>query len=269
MSERLAIGLSYDGTRYHGWQWQPDVPTLQTELERALANMTGDSEIKAICAGRTDKGVHALNQIIHFDSSKQRSEFVWINGLNAHLPRDIRVHWAKQVPSDFHARFSAIQRHYRYLIFNHPISLPHLQKLSTWVSFELNAEIMHQAAQLLLGEHDFSSFRGAHCQSNTPVRNVHSIEISRKGKLIQIDIKANAFLHHMVRNIVGTLLLVGRRKQPIEWVKEVLLAKDRTLAGMTAPAEGLYFMNVSYPTDIQFPTDEASKSLELFEALTI
>lgn len=245
MSNRIALGLSYDGTHYHGWQWQPEVPTVQTALERAVQIMVG-RPVRVVCAGRTDTGVHALNQVVHFDSPKERPSDVWLNGLNAHLPLDVRVHWVKLVSNDFHARFSAKQRHYRYLIDNQPVSSPHLRRLATWIPQKLNIASMQQAALSLIGEHDFSAFRGAHCQSNTPIRRLDELTIVQQGDIIQCDIKANAFLHHMVRNIIGTLLLVGREKQPPEWVAQVLAAQDRRKAGMTAAAHGLYFYDVVY-----------------------
>lgn len=252
MTEKIALGLSYNGQRYYGWQRQTGMLTIQSELESALSKMS-DETIVAVPAGRTDKGVHALNQVVHFETGKERSEAIWLKGLNAHLPLAIRVGWVQKVAPDFHARFSATERHYRYFILNHPVSSPMLQDFVTWYPYTLDHEKMQEGAQYLIGEHDFSAFRDSHCQSRTAMRSIHEISISRQGALIQIDIRANAFLHHMVRNIVGTLLPVGRKKQAPDWVKSVLISKDRKQAGVTAPAQGLYFYNVAYTNPFVFP----------------
>lgn len=245
MTERIALGVSYDGTRYHGYQCQPDKITIQSELEAALFKMTGVTT-NAVPAGRTDKGVHALNQVVHFDTEKERTEYVWLNGLNAHLPSDIKVQWVKKVASDFHARFSAFERHYRYLILNKKVSSPIFQNYLAWYPFALDVQKMQEAALYLIGQHDFSAFRGSHCQAHTPIRTMNQITLLQKNNIIQLDIKANAFLHHMVRNIVGTLVIIGANKQPPVWMKEVLASLDRKQAGMTAPAHGLYFFDVRY-----------------------
>ncbi|MCS5708911.1 tRNA pseudouridine(38-40) synthase TruA [Candidatus Berkiella cookevillensis] len=245
MTERIALGVAYDGTRYHGYQCQPDKITIQSELEAALFKMTGVAT-NAVPAGRTDKGVHALNQVVHFDTEKERSEYVWLNGLNAHLPSDIKVQWVQKVASDFHARFSAFERHYRYLILNKKVSSPIFQNYLAWYPFALDVQKMQEAALSLIGQHDFSAFRGSHCQAHTPIRTMNQITLLQKNNIIQLDIKANAFLHHMVRNIVGTLVVIGANKQPPVWMKEVLESLDRKQAGMTAPAHGLYFFDVRY-----------------------
>ena len=261
MTERIALGLSYSGGRYYGWQRQTDTLTVQTEVETALSKMSGEA-IACVPAGRTDRGVHALNQVVHFDTHKMRAEEIWQRGLNAHLPLDIRVQWVKKVQPDFHARFSATERHYRYLILNQPVSSPILQDFVTWYPYKLDCEKMQQGALYLIGEHDFSAFRDAHCQSKSPIRKMKEILISQQDDLIQFDVRANAFLHHMVRNIVGTLLMVGRQKQSPEWVKSVLAAKDRRQAGITAPARGLYFYDVTYDDIHALPT-KTSQSLLL------
>lgn len=249
MTERIALGVSYDGTRYHGYQCQPDKITIQSELEAALFKMTGVAT-NAVPAGRTDKGVHALNQVVHFDTEKERSEYVWRNGLNAHLPSDIKVQWVQKVASDFHARFSAFERHYRYLILNKKVPSPIFQNHLAWYPFALDVQKMQEAALYLIGQHDFSAFRGSHCQAHTPIRTMNQITLLQKNNIIQLDIKANAFLHHMVRNIVGTLVVIGANKQPPVWMKEVLESLDRKQAGMTAPAHGLYFFDVRYDASV-------------------
>lgn len=254
MSERIALGVSYDGTHYQGWQYQPQHLTVQSVLEQAISNMgVYPEDAKVVPAGRTDKGVHALNQVVHFDAHKLRPADVWLKGLNAHLPLDVRVHWVKKVTNEFHARFSAKYRHYQYLISNQAIAIPHLQRIVTWYPFKIDLEAMQAGADYLLGEHDFSAFRGAHCQSKTPVRRILEVQFSQSQQLIKLDIKANAFLHHMVRNIVGTLLLVGRGKHPPHWIQEVLSSRDRRKAGFTAPPQGLYFLNVVYDAKFELP----------------
>lgn len=247
MKQRIALGLSYNGSRYDGWQWQTDRLTIQSEVQRAIENMSGE-KISVVPAGRTDKGVHALAQVIHFDIEKRHEPFVWVRGLNAHLPLDIRILWAKVVPETFHARFGARKRHYRYFILNTPVSSPVLQSVITWYPYALSVEQMQMGAAYLVGEHDFSAFRGAHCQAKTPIRTIHSISIKKHNHVIQVDICANAFLHHMVRNIVGTLFCVGNKPQtyPPHWVAEVLASRDRRKAGVTAPPHGLYFHHIEY-----------------------
>lgn len=261
MTERIALGVSYDGTHYHGYQCQPDKITIQSELEAALFKMTG-VVTNAVPAGRTDKGVHALNQVVHFDTDKDRSEYVWLMGLNAHLPSDIKIQWVRKVASDFHARFSAFERHYRYLILNKKVSSPIFQNQLAWYPTPLDVQKMQEAALELIGKHDFSAFRGAHCQAHTPIRTMNEITIVQKNNIIQFDIKANAFLHHMVRNIVGTLLVIGSHKQPPVWIKEVLNSLDRKQAGMTAPAHGLYFFDVRYDSSAFHSLADISKQAD-------
>lgn len=243
---RIALGVEYDGSRYRGWQRQEHVSSVQEQLEQALSTVAA-CPIVVQCAGRTDAGVHATGQVVHFESENTRSDSAWVMGTNAHLPDDIAVRWATRVDDTFHARFSATARRYRYVIFNHPvrsgIARWNVSHYHQW----LDAEKMHIAAQALLGENDFTSFRAAQCQSNTPFRDVHHIRVQRVNDYIVVDIQANAFLHHMVRNIVGTLLLVGTGEQPLEWVTAVLQAKDRRCAGATAKPHGLYLVDVTYP----------------------
>ncbi len=243
---RIALGVEYDGSQYHGWQAQKGLHTVQGVLQDALSKVA-DEEVLVTCAGRTDTGVHACNQVIHFDSEKPRTTRSWIHGCNSYLPKDVCVRWSKEMPDDFHARFSATARRYRYVIYNSAIRPAVLRSAVTWQYRQLDHRVMHQAAQQLLGEQDFTSFRSVECQSKTPMRNVHRIDVYRQADLVIIDVSANAFLHHMVRNIAGVLITVGSGKKPAEWVAEVLAAKDRKLGAETAPPYGLYLVDVSYP----------------------
>lgn len=245
---RIALAVEYDGSHYHGWQAQTGLHTIQQAVEHALSKVA-DSPISVVCAGRTDTGVHATNQIIHFECAKERTIRSWIHGANSFLPKDICVKWGKEMPESFHARYSATSRRYRYVIYNGAIRPALLRSNVTWQYRPLDHRLMHQGAQSLIGEHDFTSFRSVECQSNTPMRSVHQVQVTRAGDLIVIDITANAFLHHMVRNIAGVLIAVGSGKHPVSWVKQVLLAKDRTLGAETAPAYGLYLVQVTYPKE--------------------
>lgn len=251
---RIACRIEYNGGPYNGWQLQPHegVVTLQGELERALAEVA-NSPVRVHCAGRTDSGVHAVSQIIHFEAPTSRSCKAWVLGANGNLPPDIRVHWATPVPDTFHARFSALSRRYRYVISNTPVNPALLSGLVTWCRRPLDEISMHRAAQGLLGECDFSAFRAAGCQSTTPMRNVYSVAVSRRASLVVIDICANAFLHHMVRNIAGALLAVGDGHKPAAWIAELLQGRDRTVAAATAPACGLYLVDVEYPGSFGLP----------------
>lgn len=225
---------------------------VQDVLHRGLSAVA-NCAIQVQCAGRTDTGVHAFSQIIHFDVPVLRSPKAWVVGSNANLPRDIRLHWAIPVAGEFHARFSALARCYRYVIANTPIRPAMLLGQVTWHRSPLAAPAMHEAAQSLLGEQDFSAFRAASCQSRTPMRQVHHVEVKRRGDLVVIEITANAFLHHMVRNIAGALLAVGDGRKPPEWIAELLSWRDRRLAAETAPADGLYLVNVVYPVHFGLP----------------
>lgn len=245
---RIALGVEYDGSQYHGWQVQTGLHTIQQTLEHALTKIA-DSEISVVCAGRTDTGVHATNQVIHFDSEKERTIRSWIHGANSFLPKDICVKWGREMPDDFHARYSALSRRYRYIIYNAPVRPALLRSNVTWQYCQLDYRLMQEAGQFLLGENDYTSFRSVECQSNTPMRNVHQLHVTRKGHLIMIDIIANAFLHHMVRNIAGVLIAIGSGKKTVPWVKEVLHAKDRRLGAETAPPYGLYLVGVNYPKE--------------------
>ncbi|WP_235015467.1 tRNA pseudouridine(38-40) synthase TruA [Oceanicoccus sp. KOV_DT_Chl] len=252
--DTVAMAISYDGSAYHGWQAQrkPQVATVQEELEKALSQVA-NNPVKVQCAGRTDAGVHASYQVVNFESPVARGEKAWVTGTNTLMPRNIAVQWAKQVPADFNARFSATARRYRYIILNTTARPALLQSGVTWESRQLDHNLMHEAAQHLIGELDFTSYRAVACQSNTAMRNIHFIEVSRRGEMVIIDIQANAFLLHMVRNITGVLLEIGKGNQPSSWAKAVLAAKDRTVAAATAPPQGLYLVGVSYPEHYGLP----------------
>ena len=250
-AQRLAIGIEYDGTAYNGWQVQPHAPSIQDALNKAVS-IVADEAVEVVGAGRTDTGVHATAQIAHFDTRANRSERSWLLGINSNLPADINVHWARPVSSEFHARFAARSRSYRYLILNTPVRSALYRHRAWWVIRSLDAGRMHDAAQVLLGEHDFSSFRAAACQASSPVRTMTAIAVQRRGEFIAISCSANAFLHHMVRNLAGSLMRIGAGEAQPDWLAEVLHAKDRTVSGMTAPAGGLTLTDVSYP-NFQLP----------------
>jgi len=229
-----------------------DVNTVQEKLERGLAAVA-NQPVRVHCAGRTDTGVHAFAQIVHFDAPVQRSAKSWVLGGNANLPPDIRIHWAVPVATGFHARFSARARRYRYVIANTPVRPALLLGQLTWQRRALDAAAMHEAAQDLRGERDFSAFRAAACQSSTPMRNVQSIDVCRRGDLLVVDIKANAFLHHMVRNIVGSLMAVGSGRESSDWIAGLMERRNRSFAAETAPPDGLYLVDVEYPANFGLP----------------
>jgi tRNA pseudouridine38-40 synthase len=249
---RVALGIEYDGSRYFGWQRQAEVDSVQAQLEAALAKVANEP-IAIQCAGRTDAGVHATGQVVHFETNAIRKQSAWTLGANVNLPDDIAVRWAKEVDDQFHARFSATARRYRYMIYNHQFRPGILRAGVSHYPGEIDEHKMHQAAQYLVGEQDFTSFRAVQCQSNTPFRCVHEVNVTRQGMYICVDIKANAFLHHMVRNIVGSLLEVGYGRQEISWIKVLLGLKDRTQAAATAKPNGLYLVDVTYPDSYQLP----------------
>ena len=259
---RVAARVEYLGKGYHGWQAQPhlDVMTVQEVLEQSLQEIAGGA-IKTICAGRTDTGVHGFSQIVHFDDPVGRSVKAWVLGTNRHLPNDVRIHWAMPVEQDFHARFSATAREYRYLIANTPVRPALLNGLVTWFRHPLQLDLMNDAASSLIGEHDFSAFRAASCQANTPYRCVTRCEVTQQGDLVIVDVCANAFLHHMVRNIVGSLLAVGCQSQSVDWFTSVLATQDRTLAAETAPPDGLYLTAVHYPDTFGLPATPSGPTL--------
>ena len=252
--DRVALALSYDGSAYRGWQSQqkPKVPTVQESLESALSYIA-NTPITVQCAGRTDSGVHATHQLVSFESPVARSEKAYVAGGNTKLPDSIAIHWAKPVEGDFHARFSATARRYRYIILNNPIKPAILPNGVTHQPWPLDAGLMHEAAQALLGELDFTSFRAVACQSNSPMRNVHFVEVTRHQEMVVIDIQANAFLYHMVRNIAGALMEVGMGRKPVGWIAEVLALRDRTQSAATASPCGLYLVDVEYPSSFGLP----------------
>ncbi len=249
---RYALGIEYDGSNYCGWQKQTHSPSVQERLEKAVSKIANEP-VEVVCAGRTDTGVNATNQIVHFDTNNFRKDVAWTLGVNTNLPKDIAVRWVKLVDEDFHARFSATARRYRYIINNALLRPAILNKGVTFCHYPLNVEDMHEAAQVLVGENDFTSFRTVHCQANSPVRTLYHCNVSKSGDYIMLDVKGNAFLHHMIRNIAGSLMRVGRGAESIDWIAEVLAAKNRCVAGMTAPANGLYFVDVDYPDKFEIP----------------
>ncbi|WMS87701.1 tRNA pseudouridine(38-40) synthase TruA [Pleionea litopenaei] len=248
----IALGIEYLGTSYSGWQRQSHSPSVQACVEKALSTIA-DHNVSVFCAGRTDSGVHALSQVIHFETQVERPSKAWVLGGNAHLPDDICVLWAKVMNEEFHARFSAVSRRYRYVILNRKIRPAVLSGQVTWVKENLDEELMHLAAQHLLGEQDFTSFQAASCQSPTPFRNVFNTQVFRHNEYLVIEITANAFLHHMVRNIAGSLIEVGKGNQNPEWIAELLALKDRTKAAPTASPNGLYFVQANYPNQFAIP----------------
>lgn len=252
---RIALGVEYKGSRYRGFQRQTEsVPSIQACLEKAISKVAGGEKISLSCAGRTDAAVHACGQVVHFDTQVERSMHAWVMGSNMNLPADISVTWAKQVPQHFDARFSAMARRYRYVIYNDPIRPAHMAEEVTWNHRPLDIERMRKAAQVFLGEHDFSSFRAAQCQAKSPIKTIHHFELIQHGHFIVLDIRANAFLHHMVRNLAGVLMTIGAAEQPIEWASQVLEARSRKAGGVTAHPYGLYLVEVDYPEEFALPT---------------
>lgn len=246
---RLALGIAYNGLPWQGWQTQPGGLTVQDQLEAALQSFVG-APVATICAGRTDTGVHATGQVVHIDVQVDRPEQAWVRGLNSHLPDSIAVQWATAVPSDFHARFSALSRSYMYIIVNTSLRQPLWAGRAGWCFRPLNVELMREAAQTLLGEHDFSSFRSSQCQAASPVRQMYQLDVERMGDFVLINLRANAFLHHMVRNIVGELVLLGQGKTDLDHFNHVFQARDRTRAAPTFAAAGLYLTDVVYPDNL-------------------
>ncbi|RJF98861.1 tRNA pseudouridine(38-40) synthase TruA [Noviherbaspirillum saxi] len=247
--KRIVLGVQYDGAPWHGWQTQPSGGTVQDTLERALKRFAL-VDIATTCAGRTDAGVHALEQVVHFDTELHRDTFSWVRGVNTFLPPSIAVRWATEVAADgldaFHARFSATARTYHYVLYNHPVRSPLLAGKAGWVFRPLDADRMQEAATLLIGTHDFSAFRAAECQAKSPVKTMHDIRVTRRGDLIIFTLTASAFLHHMVRNIVGSLIMIGNGNQPVEWLAGILAGKDRSRAAPTFMPDGLYLAKISY-----------------------
>ncbi len=251
---RHALGIEYDGSGFLGWQRHHGGPTVQAAVEAALG-FVADATLEVTCAGRTDTGVHAACQVVHFDSDIGRPARAWVMGGNTRLPRSVRLLWCQVVDEGFHARYAARARSYRYTLLNRPIPPAMQHHFLSWERQPLDADAMHRAAQALLGEHDFSAFRTAQCQARHPRREVQAIAVRREADRVVVDITANAFLHHMVRNIVGSLLPVGRGERDAHWVRELLAGRDRAVAGPTAPAEGLVFLGPRYPAEWNLPAE--------------
>ena len=249
---RYALGIEYDGSEFLGWQRHGNGPTVQAAVEAALS-FVANAPVLVVCSGRTDAGVHAACQVVHFDSEATRDERAWTLGANTRLPLSVRILWCRTVAQDFHARYSARARLYRYRIINRQIPPAMQRQFLSWERLSLDADAMNRAAQGLVGEHDFTAFRTAQCQAKHPVRSVHSIEVRREADQVVVDVQANAFLHHMVRNIVGSLVPVGRGEQSESWPAELLAGRDRNVAGPTAPAAGLVFMGPKFPAIWNLP----------------
>jgi tRNA pseudouridine38-40 synthase len=263
-AKRIAMGIEYDGSAYRGWQIQDGVPTVQGNVERALSRVA-DHPVRVHCAGRTDAGVHALEQVVHFDTGARRSERSWVLGTNVNLPPDVNVLWARPVGPEFHARFRAVSRHYRYLILCRRTRSALLRDRAVWVHQDLDPTRMRRAAGDLVGEHDFSSFRALGCQAKSPVRRVHYVELQRRDETIELRIGANGFLHHMVRNIAGVLMSIGRGDAGVSWVRELLERRDRARGGVTAPPQGLYFVGADYPDELGLPQRDPSRSHRILD----
>ena len=256
MQSRVALGIEYDGSEYYGFQKQKSTEqTIQGNLENSISKVANHS-IKTFCSGRTDAGVHAFMQVVHFDTESRRSTREWVRGINSYLPHDIKVLWSKELDETFHARFSATHRSYLYRILNNQTPSALWSKRSLFVPQKLDIRAMRAASKYLIGEHDFSSFRGSGCQSNSPVRTIENIKITKKNNFITFELRANAFLLHMVRIIIGTLLMVGKREiKPVE-MKNILNEKDRRISGKTVSSSGLYFLEPKYPAKYQLPDFE-------------
>jgi tRNA pseudouridine38-40 synthase len=261
---RIALGLEYDGTAFCGWQTQPERCSVQDALEAALGQIAA-GPIDTTCAGRTDAGVHALGQVVHFDTDTPRPPTAWTRGVNALLPERVSVLWAKETDAEFHARYSATGRRYLYYLLDRPQRPGLLSGRVGWFHLRLDVERMSEAAALLIGEHDFSAFRAAECQAKTTVRTMYSLTVARRGDLVRFEFSANAFLHHMVRNIVGSLVYVGCARQPAQWMRELLLSRDRNVAAPTFSPAGLYLAAVEY--DRAWGLPPAPGTVELEEAL--
>jgi tRNA pseudouridine38-40 synthase len=254
---RVALGVSYDGRAYQGWQSQLSGLTVQDKLESALSRLAAHP-VTTLCAGRTDAGVHALMQVVHFDSTAVRRDVSWVRGTNAHLPLDISVEWAQPVPDSFHCRASALTRRYAYVLYTSPVRPSIHAGRVGWVMAPLDVDAMRAAAQLLIGQHDFSSFRAAQCQALSPVKDMRSITITQRGAFLRFEFEANAFLHHMIRNIMGCLLDVGRANHPPGWITDVLQARERRAAAPTFSPDGLYFLGPRYDPQWGLPDRTAA-----------
>lgn len=254
---RIALGVQYDGTPYQGWQSQPNGQTVQDVLQNALSQFA-TVPLQVQCAGRTDTGVHALEQIVHIDVPFERNANAWVRGVNTFLPDSIAVRWAQEVAQAFHARFDAFKRTYHFVIYNHPTRSPIWANRAAWYHKPLDAEKMHVAAQVLVGEHDFSAFRASQCQAKSPIKTLSQIDVKRIGDLVIVSVSANAFLHHMVRNIVGSLVYIGSGRESVEWISELLKQTNRTLAAPTFSPSGLYLAAIHYDEKYGLPTPNDS-----------
>jgi tRNA pseudouridine38-40 synthase len=260
MATRIALGIEYDGSRFLGWQTQPGGGAVQDALEAALSAIA-DAPVRVTCAGRTDRGVHARSQVVHFDTDAERPDSAWVRGVNTMLPEAMAVLWSQRVASEFHARYAARSRTYRYVLLNRATRPALAARYAGWHHAPLEIEPMRAAAVHLLGEHDFSAFRAAECQAKSPVRTLHSIDIERDGERIEFRLRANAWLQHMVRNIVGTLVYIGKGKHAPHWTKKLLASRDRALAAPTFGSEGLYLEAVEYDPRWNIPTVEIQKTV--------
>lgn len=254
---RLALGISYNGQAYEGWQSQPSGLTVQDKLEEALSRFAAQP-VSTVCAGRTDAGVHGLMQVVHFDTQLRREEFSWVRGTNRFLPPDIAVQWARPVPDEFHSRASATARRYAYVLLESPVRPSVDAGRVGWAFRPLDGQAMRQAAALLVGEHDFTSFRASGCQARTPVKTINRVAIERRGAYWRFEFEANAFLHHMIRNIMGCLLVIGQGQQPPGWMSDVLAARDRDAAAPTFSPDGLYFLGPVYDARWGLPERSAA-----------
>jgi tRNA pseudouridine38-40 synthase len=249
---RIALGVEYDGSAFSGWQRQNGARTVQGCVEAALSKVA-DHPVQVMCAGRTDAGVHARGQVIHFETGAVRTARSWIFGANANLPKDVTMLWAQPVSDDFHARFSARRRRYRYVILSRPVRPTFLAGRVSWDYRAFDETRMAMAASCLVGEHDFTSYRALACQAKTPIRTLYHLDVTRQDDLIFIDLAANGFLHHMVRNIAGVLMAIGAGEREPAWARQILGMRDRTVGGVTASPCGLYLMEVNYPEDFAIP----------------
>ncbi len=256
--QRIVMGIEYDGSGFRGWQLQVGVRSVQAALESAIAQVA-DHPVRVHCAGRTDAGVHADEQVVHFDTAARRTDRSWVLGSNVNLPPDVAVRWACPVDATFHARFSASARHYRYLIMVRATRSPLYRDRAVWTHRPLDLQSMCEAGRSLIGVHDFSSFRAVACQAKSPIRHLHYLNVSEDAGLIQLRVGANGFLHHMIRNIAGVLMTIGRGEAPVRWTRELLDLRDRRLGGVTAPPQGLYFVRADYPEGFRLPSGPASQ----------
>ena len=258
MAGRLALGVSYRGTAYDGWQSQPSGNTVQDQLEKALSAFASERSVSTVCAGRTDAGVHAMNQVVHLDAPVERDLNSWVRGTNRYLPADIAVQWCSRVSPDFHARFDALARRYAFVVLQSPVRPAIEAGQVSWVFRPLNEDAMQRAAAVLLGEHDFSAFRSSQCQAASPVRTLRALGIARRHSYWRFDFEANAFLHHMVRNLMGCLIAVGQGTRSVAWLSDVLASCDRRTAAPTFPPDGLYFLGPQYDAKHRLPVHTAA-----------